>query len=296
MAEFLKKRLQVFVSSTFEDLQVERQAAVMAILRAGHIPAGMELFTAGDESQWEVIKQWIDESDAYFLILGGRYGSINEKSGKSYTQLEYEYAIERKKAVFACVIRDEALASRMKAAGIDSVKVSEDLLSFRSLVLSKVSEFWMDSKDIQLAILNKLGELSRRDDLSGWVRPSEQSNLPALSDELARLSRENSELRRLTSPAVIYAGFTYEEMLELLSQTDGLIEFLVNYGSKYTKEVVPQRGGWIPNQGVAPFLDRLIEVGLMNYSYSGMDGEHYQLKDIGIAFLTKLTLANKSAD
>ena len=72
MINFVRKRLQVFVSSTFSDLRDERQAAVEAILVAGHIPAGMELFTSGDESQMEAIKQWIDESDVYLLILGGR--------------------------------------------------------------------------------------------------------------------------------------------------------------------------------------------------------------------------------
>jgi hypothetical protein len=88
MVDFAKKRLQVFVSSTFIDLRDERQAAVEAILSAGHIPAGMELFAAGDESQMEVIKGWIDQSDVYLLILGGRYGSIEPKTGKSYVELE----------------------------------------------------------------------------------------------------------------------------------------------------------------------------------------------------------------
>jgi hypothetical protein len=88
-----KKKLQVFVSSTYIDLKEERQAAVEAILTAGHIPAGMELFTAGDQSQMQVIKRWIDESDVFLLILGGRYGSIEPQSQKSYIHLEYEYAI-----------------------------------------------------------------------------------------------------------------------------------------------------------------------------------------------------------
>ena len=52
------KKLQVFVSSTFTDLILERQAAVEAILLSGHIPAGMELFSAGNESQMEVIKKY----------------------------------------------------------------------------------------------------------------------------------------------------------------------------------------------------------------------------------------------
>ncbi|MEM6966955.1 MAG: DUF4062 domain-containing protein, partial [Bacteroidota bacterium] len=99
-----KKKLQVFVSSTYLDLIEERQAAVQAILSCGHIPAGMELFSSGDESQMEVIKRWIDESDVFLLILGGRYGSVDTKTGKSYTHLEYEYALEKGLANFAVVI------------------------------------------------------------------------------------------------------------------------------------------------------------------------------------------------
>ena len=51
----MNKKLQVFVSSTYTDLIEERQAAVQAILDAGHIPAGMELFKAGNRSQLETI-------------------------------------------------------------------------------------------------------------------------------------------------------------------------------------------------------------------------------------------------
>lgn len=91
----MDKKLQVFVSSTYEDLKKERQAAVEAILDAGHIPAGMELFKAG-KSQMRTIQKWIDGSDVYMLILGGRYGSIEEESGLSYTELEYRYATYKK--------------------------------------------------------------------------------------------------------------------------------------------------------------------------------------------------------
>lgn len=61
----MEKKYQIFISSTFTDLRDERQAAVEAILRAGHIPAGMELFTSTNKTQWDVIKKWINESDIY---------------------------------------------------------------------------------------------------------------------------------------------------------------------------------------------------------------------------------------
>jgi hypothetical protein len=43
--------------------------------------------------------------DVYLLILGGRYGSIEPNSGKSYV-VEYEYAVENNKPLFSCVIND----------------------------------------------------------------------------------------------------------------------------------------------------------------------------------------------
>uniref|UniRef100_UPI0019544A3A DUF4062 domain-containing protein n=1 Tax=Enterobacter hormaechei TaxID=158836 RepID=UPI0019544A3A len=71
-------------------LKEERKAAVEGILEAGHIPAGMELFTAGDQSQWKLIQDWIKGSDVYMLLAGARYGSIKPKSKKSYTHHEYD--------------------------------------------------------------------------------------------------------------------------------------------------------------------------------------------------------------
>src|SRR5436309_534436 len=119
------KRLQVFISSTYLDLKEERQAAVSAILSAGHIPAGMELFAAGDQSQLAVIQDWIDQSDIFMLILGGRYGSIEPESQKSYTQLEYEYALKQEKPLFSVVIDDNALNERAKRPGQKVEEVME---------------------------------------------------------------------------------------------------------------------------------------------------------------------------
>src|SRR5690606_1452350 len=84
----------VFISSTFTDLQEERQVALKAILEAGHIPAGMELFASDNKTMLEYIRKWIKQSDMVILMIGNRYGSVEEESGKSYTQLEYEYACE----------------------------------------------------------------------------------------------------------------------------------------------------------------------------------------------------------
>lgn len=197
MVTFNRRRLQVFVSSTFDDLIEERQAAVEAILTAGHIPAGMELFAAGDESQMDAIKQWIDESDVFLLILGGRYGSIEQITGKSYIQLEYEYALQLGKPLFSCVIKEDSLEERVREVGTEVIEMKEPqkLRTFRDTVLTRLVKFWRDRKDIKIAVGETLSSFSRRDDLIGWVRADEGPNTPALADEIARLSKENALLR-----------------------------------------------------------------------------------------------------
>lgn len=219
-----KKKLQVFVSSTYTDLREERQAAVEAILTAGHIPAGMELFAAGDESQMNVIKRWIDESDVYLLILGGRYGTIEPKSQKSYIHLEYDYAVESGKPFFAIVIDEGYSKARVKThpLSLDVVETEnpQKLRGFRSQVTGKMVRFWSDSKDIKLAIMETLAEFDRREDLVGWIPGSESINTGALAEEIARLGKENAELRdqlaKLSRALVTYNGATFEEMYSLL--------------------------------------------------------------------------------
>ncbi len=251
MADFNRKKLQVFVSSTHSDLIDERQAAVEAILAAGHIPAGMELFTAGDESQMEVIKQWIDESDVYLLILGGRYGSIEPKTGKSYTHLEYEYALAQGKPVFACVIKDEAIEPRVKKAGTSVIEMDnpQKLKEFRGEVLSKMSEFWEDTKDIKITITGKLSQLMKRENLIGWVRPNSQSDLPALADEIARLSKENAQLRAQISVGNSndkINGLSFSDLKQMLEKLGVLEMFRVERRRLSVGIYTPHIGSAIP--------------------------------------------------
>src|SRR5215471_10666556 len=101
----IERRYQVFVSSTYADLQDERQEVMQALLELDCIPAGMELFPAANEDQWTLIKKVIDDCDYYIVIGAGRYGSIGP-SGQSYTEMEYRYALEQGKPVIGFLHKD----------------------------------------------------------------------------------------------------------------------------------------------------------------------------------------------
>jgi len=198
----MKKKLQVFISSTYTDLVDERQAAVEAVLSADHIPAGMELFKSSDESQKETIQKWIDESDVYLLILGGRYGSIDEETGKSYTHWEYDYAGKIGKPRFAVVIKEEALKKKLEEKGLEypnvyETKNSEKYEEFRKQVLNKTSEFFEDVKDIQIIVTRKLLKYSNMPELTGWVSGSNVRDSDSTLTRLENILEENAELKKI---------------------------------------------------------------------------------------------------
>lgn len=87
----MDKRYQIFVSSTYEDLKDERRAIIQTLLQMDCIPAGMELFPAANDEQFQFITKIIDDCDYYILIIGGRYGSTTSE-GLSYTEKEFDYA------------------------------------------------------------------------------------------------------------------------------------------------------------------------------------------------------------
>ena len=44
-----------------------------------------------------MIKPIIYESDYYLLIVAGKYGTVCEDTGLSYTEMEYDFAVENQK-------------------------------------------------------------------------------------------------------------------------------------------------------------------------------------------------------
>lgn len=210
----MNKKLQVFVSSTYTDLKEERQTAVEAILDSGHIPAGMELFKAG-KPQLETIRKWIDESDVYMLILGGRYGSIEKESGLSYTELEYKYALSKNMPVFAIVLNDSFLFTKAASKGetvIFENKSKKKYSSFKKYVKTNIVKFVSSIDAISSVVHSHLNDIQVefKDILCGWVKYSDnkiefdnQNSLSILTtsynnlmDKYTKLSKSYDDLSK----------------------------------------------------------------------------------------------------
>lgn len=186
----MDKRYQVFVSSTYDDLREERQEVIFALLELGCIPSGMELFPAADEDQWTAIKEVIDDCDYYVVIIGGRYGTLHS-SGKSFTQMEYEYAVSKQKPTIAFLHENPGKIPTNKTEATAQGK--KKLEKFRHLAKTKVVKYWSSPADLGSKVSRSVGQLIKRHPATGWVRANEVAE--AAAPEILRLRDSIDELQ-----------------------------------------------------------------------------------------------------
>ena len=218
----MDKKYQVFVSSTYEDLQEERKKVMEALLQMNCFPVGMEYFNASDDSQWEVIKSLIRECDYYVLIVAGRYGSIEEESGKSYTQKEFEYAVEQGVPVISFVHKHP---ESLPVTKYEQEPLKRDKLKdFKSCVQKKLCKFWDNADGLSSQIVLSLTSLIKSHPRTGWIKADEISSAEA-NKEILALRKENDELKALLAKS----KEDEPEGIEKLQQGDDQIDIKFKY-------------------------------------------------------------------
>lgn len=175
------RRYQVFVSSTFLDLQEERAAVVSALLQMEAFPAGMELFPAGDDDAWTLIKRVIDSSDYYLLVVGGKYGSIDPETELSFTEKEYDYAVERGKPVMAFL---HANPDKIEAGKSEKKEQAQQKLdAFRKKVEArKHVKYWSSRDDLSGKVALSFADFRQTYPAVGWVRGDAGTSAEVLAE------------------------------------------------------------------------------------------------------------------
>ena len=188
----MEKRYQIFISSTFSDLKDERKKVMQTIMSLDCIPAGMELFPAMDEEQFEFIKSIIDDCDYYILIVGARYGSMDD-NGVSYTEKEYEYAVSKGVPVLAFLHHDIS-SIPMNKADLDE-KLRKKLEKFRKRVeKGRLVQYWNNADDLNAKVAVSLPKTIKMFPRTGWVRANLMANSESLQ-EINELRKELEDLR-----------------------------------------------------------------------------------------------------
>lgn len=175
---------RIFVSSTKEDLIPYREAVETVLTGMEHIPIGMEYFVSSPDSPIDVCLATVRRSQLYIVIVGMRYGSIEEGSGKSFTELEYDEAVKNKIPVLAFIIDEEQCAILPKF--VDVGEKAEKLKQFKA----KLNSSYLVSRFASIDNLKQLVEKSVQqaiDKISAdkAEKNAAQSNEVALADYIA---------------------------------------------------------------------------------------------------------------
>lgn len=189
------KRYQVFVSSTYSDLQSECRLLTQVLPSLGCLPCGLELNPAS-VGAWAAIKKLIDESDYYVLLVGSRYGTLSP-SGVSFTHMEYVYAATKQKPIL--VLLHDAPETRSVELQESTPEGKLKFRDFRQLLQRGLTAGWNDERSLELAIRQHLPQLIASRPMPGWVKANQVSNPQlekenqALKERLAQLEQERDE-------------------------------------------------------------------------------------------------------
>ena len=241
----MRKKYQIFISSTYEDLKEVRSKAIYTILSMNQLPTGMELFSAADEEQWQIIKETIDSSDYYVLIIGRKYGSIISEgpdAGISYTEKEFNYAVDKGIPILAFLMDSNA--------STDGTKVEQDPKKLQSLnaFVEKVKtgrmvKFWKNADEFSAQLSQSLYKAMMRGNRPGWIRTTEfdieksHARILELTERVHMLEELNADLsfNNNRKPNLwIEVKSDYEHKDKSLEINDNEIHFKV--GSVYMKD------------------------------------------------------------
>ena len=208
----MDKRYQVFVSSTYADLLEERRKVIQALMELDCIPAGMELFPAADEDQFEFIKRIIDDCDYYLLIIGGRYGTTTQ-TGISYTEQEYEYAQNSGLKVIALIHETPDDIPFGKSEQDPALR--QRLEQFRERVATgRLIKFWKTSAELPGLVALSISKAIKQYPAVGWVRADRTASEDLLL-EINDLRKQNDGLKTALDLAAVTAPTDIDDLAGL---------------------------------------------------------------------------------
>ncbi len=123
-----KDESRIFLSSTWQDLEIYRRAVIFTLTRLEKRIKAMEYFGSGSKSTLVESIEKVKECGVYIGIVGTRYGTI-ATDGKSITELEYEAALENNSDILIYIIDEDKQAVLPKF--VDTGKSAKKLKRFK---------------------------------------------------------------------------------------------------------------------------------------------------------------------
>lgn len=138
-----------------------------------------------------MIKSVIDLCDYYVVIIGGRYGSVDANAQLSYTEMEFDYAVESRKPVMAFLHGDPGKLIGDKLELDAALRLKLD--AFREKVEQRMVKYWNRPGDLKAQVALAIMQIRKSHPTEGWIRAG-QALTPEIKAELSELRAKVREL------------------------------------------------------------------------------------------------------
>lgn len=161
-------RKTVFVSSTYKDL-VNHRDDVRKVLEDFNVNInGMEDFGSRKTPPLETCLSEVDNSNIYIGIIAMNYGSVDENTGKSFTELEYDRALLMDLDIHIFMI--DNVKGQIETGNIDFENYKK-LEALKNILRSRhTCKSFINKIDLAQSIFELMKELTK-DEIYSYKRP-----------------------------------------------------------------------------------------------------------------------------
>lgn len=148
----------IFISSTFDDLKNHRRKIWELLEKYDVDVRGMERFGARKEAPLTTCLSEVEQCDIFVGIAAYRLGNIDETTGKSFVQREYERANELNRNILIYMIDEKD--SLISPQNIDFDEKREKLIAFKSILKDRHTvDFFLSEDDLAEKLKRKFDDL-----------------------------------------------------------------------------------------------------------------------------------------
>lgn len=148
----------IFISSTFDDLKNHRRKIWDLLERYDVDVRGMERFGARKDAPLITCLSEVEQCDIFVGVIAFRLGSIDQNSGKSFTQREYERAYELNREILIYMIDEKD--AMVPYQNIDFDDKREKLIAFKSILKDRHTvDIFLSEDDLAEKLKRKFDEL-----------------------------------------------------------------------------------------------------------------------------------------
>lgn len=220
--------MKIFISSTYEDLKDHRNLIIESFQKFAIDINAMELWYSKPDTPLDVCLDNVSNSDIYIGIIAHRYGSVDNKTGKSITELEYDKAKEKELNCLIFIMDDDY---SIKPKFIDKGKKNLKLKIFKEKLMSEHHlSFFKSPKDLLEKVVTSIKNLMKEKNIEGI----EEFNIKKTWKDM------KSKWKAIVAPVDMKIDFNFEqdikESIDMLEyEIEGIEDFHDYISDSYSK-------------------------------------------------------------